>query len=37
MNFIGYHNDVLHIEELSAEKLADQFDTPLYVYSKAAI
>jgi diaminopimelate decarboxylase len=37
MSTIGYHKDVLHIEEVSAEKLAEQFGTPLYIYSKAAI
>jgi diaminopimelate decarboxylase len=37
MSFIGYQDDVLFIEQLSAEALATQFDTPLYVYSKAVI
>jgi diaminopimelate decarboxylase len=37
MSFIDYHENLLHIEGLSAESLAEQFDTPLYVYSQAAI
>jgi diaminopimelate decarboxylase len=37
MNVIGYSKDVLHIEEISAEKLAEKYDTPLYVYSKSTI
>lgn len=29
-------NGVLHAEQCSLEQLAQQFGTPLYVYSKAA-
>lgn len=35
--FVFYHKSRLFIENISASALVDQFKTPLYVYSKAAI
>ena len=37
MNAFTLKNGELHAEELSLAKIADQFDTPTYVYSKAAL
>ncbi|MGH7504279.1 MAG: diaminopimelate decarboxylase, partial [Longimicrobiales bacterium] len=33
----GYHNDKLHCEGVSAERLVHDFGTPLYVYSRATV
>ncbi|HEY2024755.1 diaminopimelate decarboxylase [Paraburkholderia sp.] len=33
----GYVDGVLHVEDVSAVSLAEQFGTPLYVYSRAAL
>ncbi|HQI40572.1 MAG: diaminopimelate decarboxylase [Ignavibacteriales bacterium UTCHB2] len=33
-NFIKYKNNQLYIEEIGVEKLAKEFGTPLYIYSK---
>ncbi|SAL68806.1 diaminopimelate decarboxylase [Caballeronia terrestris] len=33
----SYDDDVLHVEGVSAASLADQFGTPLYVYSRSAL
>jgi diaminopimelate decarboxylase len=37
MDSFDYRDGMLHCEDLSAEKLAEQFGTPLYVYSRATI
>lgn len=37
MNAFTLKNGELHAEELSLSKIAQQFDTPTYVYSKAAL
>ena len=37
VNAFTLKNGELHAEELSLAKIADQFDTPTYVYSKAAL
>ena len=37
MTTFSYHNQILHAEDISLEKIAEQYDTPCYVYSRAAI
>ncbi|MES2933538.1 MAG: diaminopimelate decarboxylase [Pseudomonadota bacterium] len=37
MSFFDYQGDVLHAENFSLAAIADQFGTPTYVYSKAAL
>lgn len=37
MNVFSYTQQVLHAEAMSLEKLAQQYDTPCYIYSRAAI
>ena len=37
MNPFRYKNGVLHAEEVSLESIAEEFGTPCYVYSKAAL
>ncbi|MFI5378158.1 MAG: diaminopimelate decarboxylase [Tepidisphaerales bacterium] len=37
MDFFNYRNGELHCEEVPAGKLAAEFGTPLYVYSKATL
>lgn len=37
MNFIERRDGTLHVESLSCNVLAEQFGTPLFVYSRAAI
>jgi len=37
MSHFSYRNGVLHAEQVSLSSLAQQFGTPLYVYSKAAL
>lgn len=37
MSHFSYRNGVLHAEQVSLQSLAQQFGTPLYVYSKAAL
>lgn len=37
MSYFAYKNDVLHAENVALSTLAQQFGTPLYVYSKAAL
>ena len=37
MDFFSYQNDQLHAEELPLADIADQFDTPLYIYSRGAL
>lgn len=37
MSHFSYRNGVLHAEQVSLATLAEQFGTPLYVYSKAAL
>ena len=34
---LNYHNDALHMEQVSMTELVDCYDTPCYVYSKQAI
>ncbi|MGN0917617.1 MAG: diaminopimelate decarboxylase family protein, partial [Oxalobacter sp.] len=34
--YFVYKDDVLMVEDVALDALAEQFDTPLYVYSKAA-
>lgn len=34
---LHYHNDLLHIEQCAVARLAEQFGTPCYAYSKGAI
>ncbi|MCY7372047.1 MAG: diaminopimelate decarboxylase [Polaromonas sp.] len=35
--FVGYRSGILHIESLPLHALAEQYGTPLFVYSKAAM
>src|SRR5687768_14148987 len=37
MNYFDYHNGTLHAEKVPLTQIADQFGTPCYVYSRAAI
>ncbi len=37
MDHFNYHNDELYCEEVPAEVLAEQYGTPLYVYSRATL
>ncbi len=37
MAFFDYQNGQLHAESISLSRLAEQFGTPLYVYSRAAL
>ena len=37
MHPIGYRDDELHIEDVPARRIAEQFGTPVYVYSRQAI
>ena len=37
MSHFSYRNGALHAEQVSLQALAEQFGTPLYVYSKAAL
>lgn len=37
MSCLHYRNDVLHIEEVSLQSIAEEYGTPCYVYSRAAI
>ncbi len=37
MDYFNYHNDTLFAENLAVKELAEKFDTPLYIYSKAAL
>jgi len=37
MNFIEQRDGALHVESLSCTRLAEQYGTPLFVYSRAAI
>ena len=37
MSHFSYRNGALHAEDVSLQALADQFGTPLYVYSKSAL
>ena len=37
MDFFQYKNDRLYAENLSVQQLAEQFGTPLYVYSRATL
>src|SRR5580704_1118005 len=37
MSCLHYQNDVLHIENVSLQSIAEEFGTPCYVYSRAAI
>ena len=37
MSHFSYRNGVLHAEQVSLQSLAQQFGSPLYVYSKAAL
>ncbi len=35
MNFFQYKNNKLYAEDIPVQQLAEQFGTPLYVYSRA--
>jgi len=37
MNAFEYKNNLLHVEDVALQELADVYGTPCYVYSKAAI
>jgi diaminopimelate decarboxylase len=37
VTILNYRNNLLHIEDISLDKIAQQFGTPCYVYSKAAL
>ena len=37
MDYFNYKNDELYCEDIPARQLAEQFGTPLYVYSKATL
>lgn len=37
MNYFNYKNQILHCEEVSLEKVANEVDTPFYLYSNAHI
>lgn len=37
MNFFQYQNDQLYAEQLPVKQLAEQFGTPLYIYSRATL
>ncbi|OOF58565.1 diaminopimelate decarboxylase [Rodentibacter myodis] len=37
MNFFQYQNDKLYAEQLPVQQLAEQFGTPLYIYSRATL
>lgn len=37
MDYFNYKNDQLMAEEISVKQLAQQFGTPLYVYSRATL
>jgi len=37
MDFFHYHNDQLYVEELPVSQIAQQFGTPLYIYSRATL
>ncbi|OOF45195.1 diaminopimelate decarboxylase [Rodentibacter trehalosifermentans] len=37
MNFFQYQNDQLYAEQLPVQQLAEQFGTPLYIYSRATL
>ena len=37
MSQFAYHNGVLHAEGVALSAVAEQFGTPTYVYSKAAL
>ena len=36
-DFFDYKNGIMHAEDLSLERVSEQFGTPTYVYSKAAL
>ncbi len=36
-NPFSYQDNLLHAEDISLEKLAEQYDTPCYIYSRSAI
>lgn len=37
MQFFNYQNGILHAEQVPLDRIAEQFGTPVYVYSRAAI
>jgi len=37
MNFFQYKNNKLYAEDIPVQQLAEQFGTPLYVYSRARL
>ncbi len=37
MDYFNYKNDQLMAEEISVKQLAQQFGTPLYIYSRATL
>ncbi|VEH64901.1 diaminopimelate decarboxylase [Rodentibacter pneumotropicus] len=37
MNFFQYQNNRLYAEQLPVQQLAEQFGTPLYIYSRATL
>ena len=37
MHYFAYKNGLLHAEQVPLDRIAEQFGTPVYVYSRAAI
>lgn len=37
MNFFQYKHNKLYAEDMPVQQLAEQFGTPLYVYSRATL
>ena len=37
MDFFQYKNEQLYVEDLPVKQLAEEFDTPLYIYSRATL
>ena len=37
MDFFQYKNEQLHVEDLPVKQLAEEFGTPLYIYSRATL
>ncbi len=37
MDFFNYKNNELHVEDVSVASLAEEYETPLYIYSKSTL
>ena len=37
MDFFQYKNEQLYVEDLPVKQLAEEFGTPLYIYSRATL